>query len=348
MKIGFVVNSIETEKPTYTTTRLAMAALRMGHEPWIMSVGDFALDPDNAMRAYARRAPGKTYKSRDTYMSDLNSKKAKQERITVDDLDVLMLRNDPAEDLGERPWAQTSGIIFGQVAASKGVIVLNDPNGLADAINKMYFQHFPEEVRPRTLISRSAADIRAFCKEEKGKAVLKPLQGSGGQSVFLVNEEETPNLNQMIEAITRDGYVVVQEYLPAAAQGDVRLFMMNGQPLMHKGKYAAFRRVNDTGDMRSNMHVGGQSEQVDVTDEMLQIAQTVRPKLIDDGMFLVGLDIVGDKLMEINVFSPGGLGSAQKFGGVDFTVAVIEAMERKVDYKKLYGEKINNQMLATI
>jgi glutathione synthase len=348
MRIGFVVNSLETEKPTYTTTRLAITALRMGHEAWVLSVGDFALDPDNVMRGYARMAPGKNYKSRENYINDLKSERARRERITLDDLDVLMLRNDPAEERSDRPWAQAAGIIFGQVAASRGVIVLNDPNGLADAINKMYFQHFPEEVRPRTLITRNAADIREFCRQEQNKVVLKPLQGSGGQNVFLVNQHDAPNLNQMIEAITRDGYVVAQEYLPKAAEGDVRFFMMNGRPLLYKGKYAAFRRVNKSGDMRSNMHVGGESEPVEVTGEMLKIAEIVRPKLVSDGMFLVGLDIVGDKLMEINVFSPGGFGSAQKFAGVDFTVATIEALERKVEYKKHYGARINNRMLATI
>ena len=116
-----------------------------------------------------------------------------------------------------------------------GVIVLNDPNGLAKAMSKMYFQLFPEEVRPRTLITRDRDEIKAFAKEEGGNIVLKPLQGSGGQSVFLVRPEHVPNINQMIDAVSRDGYVIAQEYLPAAAEGDMRLFLLNGAPLRHKG-----------------------------------------------------------------------------------------------------------------
>ena len=135
----------------------------------------------------------------------------------------------------------------------------------------------------------------------------------------------------MIDAVIRDGYCIAQEYLPAAAEGDVRLFVMNGRPLEKDGKVAAFRRVNKTGDARSNMHSGGKSEPVEVTDEMRQIVDIVGPKLVRDGMFLVGLDIVGDKLMEINVFSPGGLGSASEFTGVDFADLVIEDLERKVE-----------------
>src|SRR5690606_31609580 len=134
--------------------------------------------------------------------------------------------------------------------------------------------------------------------------VLKPLQGSGGASVFLVRPDDIPNINQMIDAVSRDGYVIAQEYLPAATEGDMRLFMMNGRPLRVKGKYAAFRRIRSGGDMRSNGHAGGKLAEAEVTDTALRMAEIVRPKLVQDGMFLVGLDVVGDKLMEINVFSP--------------------------------------------
>ena len=89
--------------------------------------------------------------------------------------------------------------------------------------------------------------------------VLKPLQGSGGQSVFLVRPDDLPNINQMIDAVARDGYVIAQEYLPAAAEGDMRLFVLNGLPLRYRGRYAAFRRVRMGGDMRSNIHAGGKT-----------------------------------------------------------------------------------------
>jgi len=348
MKIGFFVNDIRSEEPGYTTTRLAIAALNRGHEAWMMDAQSFAYDPDEKIRARARAAPKPKYKSSDAYLADLQGKKAKLERITVDDLDVLMLRNDPSTDTGLRSWAQTVGMNFGRIAMRHGVIVVNDPNGLAKAMNKMYFQLYPDEVRPKTLITMDRDEIKAFAKDQGGKIVLKPLQGSGGQGVFLVDEGTGSNLNQMIESLTRDGYVIAQEYLPAASEGDTRMFIMDGKPLRVKNKYAAFRRVRSGSDMRSNIHAGGKLRAAELTDTHFEIAEIVRPKLVEDGMFLVGLDIVGDKLMEINVFSPGGLGSAQKFENINFAHAVIESLERKVHYMQYYDRFFNNAGMATL
>ncbi len=348
MKIGFVVNDMKTEQSGYTTTRMSMQAINMGHQAWIISVGDLSYDPDECIRAMARMAPRSNYKSHTTYFKDIQSKKAKLERITVDELDILFLRNNPAEDAINRPWAQNAGLVFGRVAMRHGVIVLNDPNGLAKAPNKMYFQDFPEEVRPKTLITRSHREIKAFAKEQGGTIVLKPLQGSGGQNVFLVRPDSLPNINQMIDAVNRDGYVIAQEYLTEAAEGDMRLFVLNGKPLRYRGRYAAFRRVRIGDDMRSNIHAGGGLRQAEITGTALELVEMVRPKLVQDGMFFVGLDIVGNKLMEINVFSPGGLGSAQKFEKVNFNAAVIEALEKKVQYMKYYRRNFDNVEMAVL
>ena len=348
MRIGFAVNQTETEEENYTTTRLAMTAANRGHEAWLIGTGDFAYDPDDYVRARARAAPREKYKSLKAYLTELRGPRGRVQRITVDDVDVLMLRSDPAEDQGRRSWAQMAGINFGRAAMRRGVIVLNDPDGLANAMNKMYFQLFPEEVRPATLITRDRDEIRAFAKEHDGDIVIKPLQGSGGQGVFRIKKDDLGNLNQMIEAVSRDGYVVAQEYLAEAAEGDMRLFMMNGEPLRHKGKYAAFRRLRSGEDIRSNIHAGGKKDQAVVDDRALRIAEIVRPKLVNDGMFLVGLDIVGNKLMEINVFSPGGLGSAQSFENVNFSVAVVQALERKVRYMGFYQRNFNNVDMATL
>ncbi len=350
MRIGFVVNDIATEEYSYTTTRLAMAAVNRGHEAWLVGTGDLAFDPDDRVRARARTV-GKSknkYKSGKAFLDELRGPRGVVERVTVDDLDVLMLRSDPAQDQGRRSWAQMAGIMFGRAAMRRGVIVLNDPNGLANAMNKMYFQLFPEEVRPRTLITRDRNEIKHFANELGSDIVIKPLQGSGGQGVFRIRLDDLGNLNQMVEAVSRDGYVVAQEYLPAAAEGDMRLFMMNGEPLRHKGKYAAFRRERSGDDIRSNIHAGGTKDRAIVDDGALRIAEIVRPKLVEDGMFLVGLDIVGDKLMEINVFSPGGLGSAQSFEGVNFAHAVILGLERKVRYMGFYQRNFNNLDMATL
>lgn len=348
MRIGFVVNDVQTEEAVYTTVRLGFTATNRGHESYYMGVGDLAYDPGGMAMGRARRAAGKRYTSRDAYLRAVQSGRAAVDQVTLDELDVLLLRNDPSTEKGHRSWAQTAGIDFGRLALRGGAVVLNDPNGLAKALNKMYLQLFPEEVRPRTLISRDRDEIKNFVRDEGGTAVLKPLQGSGGESVFLITPDVVPNLNQMIDAVSRDGYVIAQEYLPKALGGDVRLFLMNGLPLRHRGRYAAFHRVRSGSDMRSNRHAGGTIVKAQLTDDAFRLAETVRPKLVQDGMFLVGLDIVGDRLMEINVFSPGGLGSAQRVEGVNFNNAVIDALERKVAYSTSYRRRFDNVDMATL
>jgi glutathione synthase len=347
MRIGFVVNEIGTEEGKYTTSRLGQAAVNRGHEVWVIGVGDLAYDPDGMVRARATSVPKERYGSSETYTADLQGKNAVKRRIALDELDVLMLRNVPSDDYLQRPWAATAAAEFARLAMRHGVIVLSDPNGLAKASSKMYFQLFPEEVRPDTLITRDREEIKAFARE-RSTIVIKPLQGSGGASVFLVRPEDIPNLNQMIDAVSRDGFVIAQEYLSAAEQGDLRLFVMNGRPLRVGKKYAAFRRVRSGGDMRSNIHAGGEKAAAAVDSTVLKIAEIVRPKLVQDGMFLVGLDIVGDKLMEINVFSPGGLGSAQSFEKVNFSTHVIRAIERKVEYMQFYGRNFDNIDMCTL
>ena len=347
MRIGFIVNDVKTEEGIFTTSRLGQAAVNRGHEVWVMGVGDLAYDPDGMIRARASSVPKTRYGTSESYTTDLKGKNGVRRRITVDELDVLMLRNVPSDDYLARPWAATAASEFARTAMRHGVIVLSDPSGLSQASSKMYFQLFPEDVRPRTLITRDRDEIKHFAREE-GKIVIKPLQGSGGASVFLVRQEDIPNLNQMIDAVSRDGFVIAQEFLPAAEQGDMRLFVMNGRPLCVKRRYAAFCRVRSGGDMRSNSHAGGKTAAAKIAHTARNIAEIVRPKLVQDGMFLVGLDIVGDKLMEINVFSPGGLGSAQQFEKVNFSAHVIEAIERKVQYMHFYGRNFDNVDMCTL
>ncbi|MGB5266263.1 MAG: glutathione synthetase [Polyangiales bacterium] len=343
MRLGLIVNSMDNQEEGATTYRLAADAINTGHEVWVMSAGRLGYEPDGAVRALARSVPPGRYSS-PQFLGALNGSHAINKSITVDDLDVLLIRSNPSV---QQPWAQSAGIQFGRLAMRRGLIVLNDPNGLAKAMNKLYLQTFPESVRPRTLVTRHLARVEEFLQDE-GTIILKPLQGSGGTGVFIVRSAGDHNLQGIFESIRRDGYVIAQQYLPEAADGDVRLFLMNGVPLQYRGKYAAFRRVRTGDDVRSNIHAGGRLRAVKVTDTMLQLADIVRPRLVEDGMFLVGLDIVGDKLMEINVFSPGGLGSAQMFEKVPFTHALLEALERKVEYMKHYRRNFSNIEIATL
>jgi glutathione synthase len=342
VKIAFFVNDVKTEEPKYTTTRLALRAAERGHDVWYIGNEDFGYGTDETLCARARRA--KASADRETFLEQLPDD---GERIDVEELDVLFLRNDPGEDPEQPAWTKTVGAIFGDMASARGVLVVNDPIGLSKALNKMYFHHFPKEIRPTTLVTRDRDEVDRFLKQHGGRAVMKPLQGSGGLNVFMVTPDDASNVNQMFEAIARDGYVVVQEYLDAAECGDVRIFVMNGEPLKVGDSYAAFRRARQSEDFRSNVSVGAEAEAVEVDDTMLAIVEQTKPKLVADGMFLVGLDLVGDKLLEVNVFSPGGLGSAGKVTGADFTVPVLESLERKVEIREKDGQPTNRK-LATM
>jgi glutathione synthase len=346
MKIAFIVNDVATETAVYTTTSLAWTAHKREHDVYLIGVGDLSYSADEHMTAIGHKVSGHSYKSADTFLKAM--KKSPATRISSVDLDVIFLRNDPSIDVSSRGWAQNAPYIFSQIALRDGVIVVNNPEKLSDAINKMYFQHFPKVLRPQTIITRDTKEIEEFFESQKQKMILKPLQGSGGKNVFLVDKKSKMNLSQTIEAISRDGYIVAQEYLPEAVNGDMRLFLMNGVPLVCQGKYAAIRRINKVDDIRSNVSAGGSVRKVQVTDEVLELADVLKPKLIQDGMFLVGVDIVGNKLMEVNVFSPGALSQMTKMYKVDFLAAVIEALETKVRYKAVYGNDIDTYAIATL
>src|SRR5690606_38157581 len=126
-----------------------------------------------------------------------------------------------------RPWAAQAGLVFGDQAKRHGVLVLNDPAGLAHALNKLYLEHFPAAMRSASLITRHADDIRAFAAAH-GTIIVKPLDSSGGRGVFIVRPEDVDNFNQILEAVGTFGYMMAQEYLAEAREGDVRLLLLNG------------------------------------------------------------------------------------------------------------------------
>ena len=346
MKIAFVINDFATERAAFTTIFLAATAHKRGHKVFVFGVGDLGYSSDGHMIANAKTVADQKYQTNETFFKALTANDGV--KISSADLDVLFLRNDPSDEIGKRNWAQNAAFIFGQIAIRNGVIVLNDPSKLSDAVNKMYFQHFPEIVRPKTIITRDPKDILEFYEEQKQRIILKPLQGSGGKNVFIVDKKSKENMNQIIEAISVDGFVIAQEYLPKAKEGDTRFFLMNGVPLEKDGVCAAMKRVNKKGDIRNNIHAGGKGTKADVDEEMRELVKVLKPKLIQDGMFLVGADIVGNKLMEINVFSPGALNMISKMNNINFGELVIESIENKVAYKKLYGDYISNINIATM
>ncbi len=347
MNIVMVLNSVFQEKMPSSTIELAYKAHSMGHEVWLTDVASFAYYPDASLHIRGVKAKKEKFSSSWEYYAHICSQDSLKEQIDMSGIDILMLRNDPAQDF-DKPWAQHASLVFGRTAVRRGVIVLNDPDGLSKGINKLYFQHFPKEIRLTSLISKDIQEVRNFYQEHGKEIILKPLQGSAGRNVFYAGPDDEKNLNQMFNAIARDGYVIAEEFYPKALEGDVRLFLVNGLPLKVNGKYAAFRRIRSQGDIRSNIHAGGHAAKAQITDTMLELADIVRPKLVQDGMFWVGLDIVEDKLLEINIFSPGGLDKAKWFEGEDFAEAMVKLLERKVEYRNYYHKNFDNIELNTL
>lgn len=342
MKLGLVVNKLGSRTDVgQTTYRLAQNAALRGHEVYLTSAGGFCCESDGRIRARAVQAPQMPGVDVRKFIQAVADAAERPPWVDLSGLDVLLLRNNPAV---QTPWAQRASLHFGNLLVERGVIVLNDPGGLTRAANKLYLLSLPEQVRPLTLITRSFDRVRAFA-EEHGSLVIKPVQGSGGQGVFVLKEPNTPNLENIFRSVARDGYVVVQEYLPDAVNGDTRVFLLNGVPLERDGAFAALRRVPSGDDPRSNVHVGARIRPAVIDDEIRAVAEAIRPRLVADGMFFVGLDVVGNKLMEVNVFSPGGLGSAQTFAKVDFSEDLLHALERKVELRADGG--LSNLEIAT-
>ncbi len=348
MKICFVVNSVETEK-CGTTAFIMHEARKRKHQVYVMGVGDFNYTNKQELSvnvtSLPKNADPKTAKD---FIEILQSDKAKQEKINTEDLDVLFIRNNPTEEESGREWAEHSGVAFGRMVQQEGVLVLNDAFGLSNAfIDKLYFEELPASIKPASLITRNKEDILKFFEDHKKKMVLKPLEGSGGRGVYLIDKNEK-NLNQIIETLSAEGYIIAQEFLPGVKDGDVRILLMNGKVMEKDGKIGVIRRISSEGEFRSNISQGATTEISPLTDDMKRIVEVVAPKLIRDGLFFVGLDIVKDKLIEINVLSPGGMDRFPDVGLSDFSDVVVKAIERKLEYKKNYGNKISNRELATM
>lgn len=346
MKIAFVVNDIMTEEDDYATIRLAHRALQKNCEISLVSIGDFDYCTNGDITARAAIPSASKYDSEKDFLADLQESYKNKRKVILNQVDVILLRADPADEIEHRPWAPNSSLLFAQLAAKSGVIVLNDPRHLTDASTKTYFQHYPKEIRPKTCITRDADMIKRFIEEQGGRGVIKPLVGSGGQGVFLIEDSSTANINQMIEITTKHGYAIVQEYLPKAVDGDLRVVTLNGSILEVDGVPACIHRFSKNGDMRSNYSAGGGYELGTLTEEARRIVEIASPQIKHDGMYLAGLDIVGDKMIEINVDSPGGIAMLDKVTGKDFSGAVIDDLVRKVQVKKNYLGLLSNRELS--
>lgn len=329
MKIAFLINQTHKEETIYTTTSVAYEAYRRGHTIIYIGLADFVYVADSHIEAHARvLPPDLSISSKEHVLEQI--RKTNKTRVNMGDIDVLWLRFDPTMDMLNRPWAADMGLQFAQLIKRMGRLVINDPDNLIQASNKLYLEDFPRSVRPKTLVTRMHNDVQDFLQAQSDKIILKPLKGSGGKNVFMISPDEQHNLKQTVEVIGRDGYVIAQEYLPEAAKGDIRFFLLDGSPIEIDGKYAAVQRVQQEGEIRSNIHQGARAQVAEITPATLELVGVVAEKLRQDNMYFVGLDIVGDKIMEVNVFSPGALSLASELNNVDFVGYVVTHLEQKV------------------
>ncbi len=333
MKICFLVRSAFYQKPAYTTSHLAFEAWKRGHTVVFANINSLTFrDPGKITAMVTAAGPGH-FRNTTEYLEALQAEENRRFEVTLNDFDVVMLRYNPHGDTENDTAKSNPGLEFGRLLKLSGVLVLNDPSGLAKASSKMYLSSFPEEIRAQTLITRSATKIKDFVKKLRKPVILKPLTGFGGQDVFFIKDWRDININQIIATVSKNGYVIAQEFLPAVKQGDKRLLLLNGEPIFVGKQAAMYRRMSPKGEIRSNMHIGGVRKTVKFSRIEARIAEVVQPKLIADGLYFVGIDIVGDKVLEINSFCPGGIHNINELYGINVGEAVIKDLEKRVQVR---------------
>ena len=330
MCILILINHIHEIQVSQSTADIAFALVRHGHQVFLGDVGSLSWGYQDEPYIEAFCSPCQS--SKETWF--LEMKQNISQKLCLKDCDAIMIRTNPGRDKN-RGWAHDVALDLSGWAEQQGVVVLNPTTALRKASSKMFLQMFPSEIRPKSIISRNANEIVQFVKQNSLPTILKPLRGTGGSGVFIVRPDDLSNLNQIIETLQERDFVIAQEYLPEAEIGDVRLLMLQGKPLEVDGKIAMVSRLRQGHDLRSNVSKGGKPAISIFTKEIENIIQQVSPILQKEDFFLAGLDIIGSKVVEINVFSPGGIADAQHFAQVNFLDTIVTAIEQKVcDHRK--------------
>jgi glutathione synthase len=338
MRIAFLVSDVKAQQPSFGGICLAWAAQRRGHEVCFVSSHDLSFLDDNTVLASTVRVRAGEYHRPADFHAALVSSEAVHEEDALSSFDVIFLRYNP---LREPPGKALSPVIdFCWRLRVSGALVVNDPEGVRRAWGRLYLADLPAEVRARTMVSRSPEAIKAFLRELDKPAVLKPLAHAGGEKVFFLPRRQTKNLNSIISAITREGYALAQEYLPEARGGEKRILLLGGAPIRVGDQVAIYRRrpsqhlvghappVRGKPLPRAGLCRFGASEQ--------RVCDLLRPKLLADGLYFVAVDIVGDKILELNVFSPGGIHSLREIYRIDVATVIIRDLERRARLRAAY------------
>ncbi len=238
------------------------------------------------------------------------------ERVDLATMDVVLLRQDPPFDMAYI----TSTHLLERIHPK--TLVVNDPAWVRNSPEKIFVTEFAD-LMPPTLITRDNNEIARF-REEMGDIILKPLYGNGGAGVFHTTRDDRnfSSLLEMFHQVFREPFIA-QAYLPDVRKGDKRIILVDGEPV------GAINRVPAETDSRSNMHVGGRAEATQLTPREREICARIGPALRARGFLLVGIDVIGDYMTEINVTSPTGLREVKRFGGADIAALLWDAIERK-------------------
>lgn len=237
-------------------------------------------------------------------------------RRPLAEMDVVLLRQDPPFDMN---YITTTHLLE---RIHPATLVVNDPAHVRNAPEKIFVTEFPD-LMPETLVTLDIDEIKAF-REEFGDIIIKPLFGNGGAGVFLLRKDDQ-NLSSLLEmfaGLSRE-QLMVQRYLPDVRAGDKRIILIEGEAV------GAINRVPPEGDARSNMHVGGVAVETQMTEREREICARIGPKLREMGQILVGIDVIGGKLTEINVTSPTGIREVKRFGGADIAALFWDAVEAR-------------------
>jgi len=314
MQFLFIIDPIQKLDPGHDTSIALMeAAQQLGHEVWITEIGRLSVVDGRAAASMqpVRLFPVELVEGR-WLVAEVWFEVSDRHFRFLDEMDAVFMRTDPPVDV---PYLYAT-YILDYINPTK-TLVVNNPNGLRRANEKMYALQFTEAI-PTTIVATEKAVIREFV-EKHGAAVLKPLGGKGGEGILFV-EAGDRNFNSLIEISTQQGKfpIMIQTYLPAAKEGDKRVILLDGEPI------GAVNRIPSGGDFRGNMAVGGRVADVAVTERDREICHLLAPTLKQDGLFFVGIDVIGGYLTEVNVTSPTGIREIDRLSGAQLGYQVIE------------------------
>jgi len=245
-----------------------------------------------------------------------------EQDIAVESLDAVLMRKDPPFDT---EYIYATYML--ERAEVTGTLIVNKPQSLRDCNEKLFTAWFPE-LTAKTLVTRKAEQIRAFHQEEKD-VIIKPLDGMGGSSIFRIKEND-PNVGVIIETLTNHGnqYAMIQEFMPAIKEGDKRILIVNGEPMAY-----CLARIPAQGETRGNLAAGGRgvAQPLSASDKI--IAETIAPELKKRGLYFVGLDVIGDKVTEINVTSPTCIREIEAAFPINISGKLMDAIEETISNK---------------